>query len=89
VAPQPHRSKPNLAPTTAQPWRMEATRPTSTSQLTGRHRRSGPVPAAPTTVNPALGDTSWWPDVDEPTFHARQDAGMAALIAVATHAARF
>jgi O-antigen/teichoic acid export membrane protein len=89
VAPEPNRPKPNLAPTTAERLNVEATRPTSTSQVHGRHRRSGAVPVAATTAHPALGDTSWWPDVDEPTFHARQDAGMAALIAVATHAARF
>jgi O-antigen/teichoic acid export membrane protein len=52
----------------------------------GRHPRTA-VPR--TAINPALRDTSWWPDVDEATFHARQDAGMSALIAIATHAARF
>jgi len=51
-----------------------------------RHRRSA---LAVTAANPALGDTSWWPDVNEATFHARQDAGLSALIAIATHAARF
>jgi O-antigen/teichoic acid export membrane protein len=86
VAPEPHRPKPNLAATTAQPWNLEATRPTPAGQVHGRHRRA---PVAATVANRALGDTSWWPDIDEPTFHARQDAGMSALIAVATHAARF
>jgi O-antigen/teichoic acid export membrane protein len=52
----------------------------------GRHRTS--VVRA-TAANPALSDTSWWPDGNEATFHARQDAGIAALIAIATHAARF
>jgi O-antigen/teichoic acid export membrane protein len=51
----------------------------------GRHRSS----VAVTTANPALGDTSWWPDVNEEAFHARQEAGVAALIAIATHATRF
>jgi O-antigen/teichoic acid export membrane protein len=37
----------------------------------------------------ALSETSWWPDIDEATFEDRQETGMAALIAVATHAARF
>jgi O-antigen/teichoic acid export membrane protein len=86
VAPETHRPRPNPAATTAQPWHAGATRPTSTDQVNVRHRR--PAVAA-TSANRAMGDTSWWPDVDEPTFHARQDAGMAALIAVATHAARF
>jgi hypothetical protein len=38
-----------------------------------------------TAANAILGDTSWWPDADEKS----QEAGMTALIAVATHAARF
>jgi len=33
--------------------------------------------------------TSWWPDVNEATFQARQDVGLAVLIAIAAHAARF
>jgi O-antigen/teichoic acid export membrane protein len=33
--------------------------------------------------------TSWWPDVNEATFHNRQEVGMAALIAVAIRAARY
>ena len=51
-----------------------------------RHRRA-PIPATAASV--PLSDTSWWPDADEQTFRHRQDAGMAALIAIATHAARF
>lgn len=57
-----------------------------------RHRR--PAVAA-TRVNRAitgswraLNETNWWPDADEETFHERQEAAMAALIAMATHAAR-
>ncbi len=37
----------------------------------------------------ALTDTSWWPDDNEATFRNRQEDGMAALIAVATRAARY
>jgi O-antigen/teichoic acid export membrane protein len=51
-----------------------------------RHRRST-VPI--TTGNPILTDTSWWPDLNEAEFRARQESSMAALIAIATHAARF
>jgi hypothetical protein len=52
----------------------------------GRHRRSS---VALTRGNPALTDTGWWPDADEATFRTRQESGMAALIAIATHAARY
>jgi O-antigen/teichoic acid export membrane protein len=57
-----------------------------TSQERKRHRSSA---VRATVANPVLADTSWWPDVNEATFHARQEAGMAALIAIATHAAKF
>lgn len=52
----------------------------------GRHRRPS---LTVTAANRAIADTSWWPDVDEATFHSRQNVGMAALIALATHAAQF
>jgi hypothetical protein len=52
----------------------------------GRHRRSS---VAATRGNPILSDTGWWPDPDEATFRTRQESGMAALIAIATHAARY
>lgn len=58
----------------------------STGLSHGRQRNSA---VRATAANPALRDTSWWPDINEATFHARQEAGMAALIAIATHAARF
>ncbi len=58
----------------------------SIGQVRGRHR---PSAVRATAANPALTDTSWWPDVNEATFDTRQDAGIAALIAIATHAARF
>lgn len=54
----------------------------------GRHRRSS-VPVPVTRGNPILTDTGWWPDSDEATFRTRQESGMAALIAIATHAARY
>jgi O-antigen/teichoic acid export membrane protein len=53
----------------------------------GRHRRTTAVPV--TRATPAITDTDWWPDIDEATFRSRQETGMAALIAIATHAARF
>jgi O-antigen/teichoic acid export membrane protein len=34
-------------------------------------------------------DTRWWPDSDETAFRKRQEAGVKALISIATHAARF
>lgn len=51
-----------------------------------RHRRAS---VAVTRGNPILTDTGWWPDPDEATFRTRQESGMAALIAIATHAARY
>ncbi len=86
VAPDRSRPKPDLAATTAEAWNLGATPPTPTGQGHGRHRR--PAVAA-TAANPALSDTSRGPDLDDPTSHALQDAGLAALIAGATHAARF
>jgi O-antigen/teichoic acid export membrane protein len=42
-----------------------------------------------TGANPAVTDTTWWPDFSEAAFETRQEVGMAALMAMATHAARF
>jgi hypothetical protein len=85
VAPERHR--PGTAGT-ADPAASErrTAQQRTTGQAHGRHR-TWIVRA--TAANPALTDTSWWPDVNETTFHDRQDAGIAALIAIATHAARF
>jgi O-antigen/teichoic acid export membrane protein len=66
--------------------RRAAQQQVSTGQANGRDRSSA---VRPTAANPALRDTSWWPDANEATFHTRQEAGMAALIAIATHAAKF
>ena len=52
-----------------------------------RQRRLSAVAA--TRRNKALTETNWWPDIDEATFRSRQEISMAALIAIATHAARF
>ena len=41
-----------------------------------------------TRADRAVTDTSWWPDAVEQSFRARQEAGVAALIAIATHGAR-
>jgi O-antigen/teichoic acid export membrane protein len=52
-----------------------------------RHRNAA---VRTTTPIPGLNDPSlWWPDANETRFHARQEAGVAALLAIATHAARF
>jgi O-antigen/teichoic acid export membrane protein len=88
VAPDRHRRGMAERGTEAEPaaW-MARTPPQAPPGRGSGHHRHSAVPA--TAANPALTDTSWWPDVDEATFHTRQDAGMAALIAIATHAARF
>jgi O-antigen/teichoic acid export membrane protein len=89
VAPDRHRPWPDPTDGTAAAaavWERRTTPQLAVGQVRGRHR--GSVVRA-TAANPALTDTSWWPDVNEATFHARQDAGLAALIAIATHAARF
>jgi O-antigen/teichoic acid export membrane protein len=85
VAPDRHR--PNGMPAPGA-WAQVTAPQMSLGPSGGRHRYRRSAVAA-TAANPALGDTSWWPDVNEATFHARQDSGMAALIAIATHAARF
>jgi hypothetical protein len=53
------------------------------------HGRFRHPATAVTAADRALRETGEWADVDEATFHTRQEAGMAALIAIATHAARF
>ena len=91
VAPDKHRhggTAAGAAPATPAGWARMTTPQLSLGQSGGRHRHRRSAVAA-TAANPALGDTSWWPDVNEATFHARQETGMAALIAIATHAARF
>lgn len=66
--------------------------------MAGAHRHPMPsthrglrrhLAAAVTKANPALRETTWWPDLDEATFHSRQEAGMTSLIEIATHAAKF
>jgi O-antigen/teichoic acid export membrane protein len=47
-----------------------------------RHVTAGPITAA----NPAIADTNWWPDIDGEAFRFRQEAGVAALISIATSA---
>lgn len=85
VAPDRHRPIPDVAA-----WQSPATPQTTAGH--GRHRRSAVAVTAANripAVNPSLRDTSWWPDADETTFRSRQEVGMQALIAIATHAARF
>jgi O-antigen/teichoic acid export membrane protein len=63
---------------------------TRAEPMVGTHRRPQRPNAIPVTkANPAIRETSWWPGLDETTFHSRQEAGMSALIAIATHAAKF
>ena len=69
------------------PWAKETRAQPSLSRSEGRHgHRRAPVPV--TKADRAVAETSWWSD-DELNFRARQESGMAALIAIATHAARF
>jgi hypothetical protein len=60
-----------------------------TDQRRNHHRPRRSTAVSVTRANPVTGHAGWWPDVDEATFRARQETGMAALIAIATHAARF
>jgi O-antigen/teichoic acid export membrane protein len=71
----------------AAPWLAPAAPPRTSAAHGNGHRRHRA--AAVTTADRALRNTGEWADVDEATFHTRQEAGMAALIAIATHAARF
>lgn len=97
VAPDRHRPWPDPTADVAVAAAVRERRTTpqvSAGQGHGRHRQHGVIARAAaavraTAANPVLTDTSWWPDINEATFHERQDAGMAALIAIATHAARF
>ena len=89
VAPDRHRLRPDGTADVAAAaavWERRTTPQMSIGQGRGRHQSSA---VRATAANPALADTSWWPDATEATFHARQEAGLAALIAIATHAARF
>jgi O-antigen/teichoic acid export membrane protein len=90
VTPDRHRLRTveaaDVVPEAAIRRRRATQQQVSTGQANGRDRSSA---VRPTAANPALGDTSWWPDANEATFHTRQEAGMAALIAIATHAAKF
>jgi O-antigen/teichoic acid export membrane protein len=76
---------PSIASTT-RAW-MARSGPLPTVDRGSGRRLPGPV--APTTASPALADASPGPDVDEAAFQASQEAGVAALIAIATHASRF
>jgi O-antigen/teichoic acid export membrane protein len=70
---------------TAPQARLTSATPRSHSAR-GRHPRPTVLAAA---AEPYPADSSWWPDEDEETFRNRQESGMEALIAVATHGARF
>jgi O-antigen/teichoic acid export membrane protein len=75
---QSHRLRPE---TGVGGWQADGQRRT-----TGSHRR----PTVRVTVaNPALKETTWWQSPENAGFRAQQESGVAALIAIATHAARF
>jgi O-antigen/teichoic acid export membrane protein len=57
-------------------------------QLSSAVRATGALLALTDTSSALTATTSWWPDVNEATFHNRQEVGMATLIAVAIRAAR-
>jgi O-antigen/teichoic acid export membrane protein len=86
VAPQASRPQASRPRATPQASRPRATPQASRRQGASRHRLSA---LGTTMADLALADTSWLPDTNEAIFHNRQEAGMAALIAIATHAARF
>jgi O-antigen/teichoic acid export membrane protein len=67
--------------TTTRAWMARTGSMPSADRGSGRRR---PAPVAPTTLNPVLADAPLGPDVDEAAFQARQEAGIAALIAIAT-----
>lgn len=66
---------------------MALTRQQPEASARRRHRRSRA--SSVTRLDRSLGETTWWPDIDETTFHSRQEAGMTALISLATQAAKF
>jgi O-antigen/teichoic acid export membrane protein len=84
VAPSPPWPDSDALGTNSPTW-STSTSPQQAVSGQGRHRRRDAV--AVTKANPAITDTNWWPDIDEATFHSRQEMGMAALVAFATHAA--
>jgi hypothetical protein len=89
VAPSPPRDGPRVAATATSGGTAGAPadgkrRPGSGGG--GRHTRAA---LQATRIQPILDEDTWLSDVDEATFRKRQEAGMAALIAIATHAARF
>jgi O-antigen/teichoic acid export membrane protein len=82
----PSRPSPIADPLGADsPAWLALTRPQSAGGIHRRHRRPTVVPASK--ADSAVRDTNWWPDINEATFHYRQEMGIAALIAIATHAA--
>lgn len=67
------------------PWAwMAVTRP----QPQASAQYQDPRAASAAKSKSPMGETSWWPDIDEATFHSRQEMGMAALISMATQAAK-
>lgn len=76
---------PAVAPTT---WMPQAG-PQKPASRRGVRQLSSAVRATGALIALTTTDTHWWPDVNEATFRNRQEVGMAALIAVATRAARY
>ena len=69
---------------------MAATRPNpqASAQYQDQYQDQYPRAASDAKSKSSIGETSWWPDIDEATFHSRQEMGMAALILMATQAAK-
>jgi O-antigen/teichoic acid export membrane protein len=67
--------------------RLALTRPQPMLGTHRQSRRASPVPL--TNAKPVIRETNRAQGLDEATFHAQQEAGIAALIAIATHAAKF
>lgn len=76
-----------VADTRADLTRLALTRP---QPMVGTHRQFQRASAVPlTNAKPVIRETNRELGLDEATFHAQQEAGIAALIAIATHAAKF
>jgi O-antigen/teichoic acid export membrane protein len=87
LAPSPPAQQAGPRPSASATRNSQSQERQRVQQSRGRHRHGALVETK--TDLAAATDTTWWPDPDEATFRARQESGMAALIAIATHAARY
>jgi O-antigen/teichoic acid export membrane protein len=85
VTPQPQPSESVLGRTLSSAW-LRNTMPQTALGHGGYHRHAA---VRSTTANPVLTDRSRLPGTAPASFDAQQEAGLAALVAIATHAARF